>query len=411
MAEPLLGHRAYVAEWDAATGELALRSNAPGPAGSLVIEFDGLTLALDAADPQIVNFIDVSDPQSALADGADRSLLRRLIGDEAVDLIAALNRRIERPQRVDSTDGGREQPVPTRIARLATALNSAESPGLLPPEAAVATLEALNSVRLAGLAADIPETQQRLEAAATVLARMPADGLEHLEYRTRISAADACEVAAEVVPSELADGLRLLADQLREREPVLMTSAGRWLARSEPSIVLSPDSLPLMIAEHSPSITRLSNDEFEVRLVDWAERAEGWWVRAFRAEGRVPLAAVPMRTEGADAVAHLLLPQQDGALFELDIVDDPGSVRPSAQLVAFRAAIASGQRAARLERLDRRDAAVHAWQRSSDLYQLAGDPDRARQADAIVLDQRASSLARPTLQVGPTIADHCLPSS
>jgi len=272
MAEPLLGHRSYVAEWEAFTDALVLRSNSPGPAGSLVVEFDGLTLALDAADPQIVNFIDVPDPRAALAQGTERSLLRRLIGDEAVDSIATLNRNGGRPQRIEAADGGREQPVPTRIARLATALSSAESPGLLPQEAAVATLEALNSARNTGLADNLPSKQQRLEQAAAVLVGMPGGGLAHLEFEARTSAADACELAAELVPVELADGLYLLAVQLREREPALLLAVEQRAAHhSEPTIAISPDSLPLMIAEHSPSVTRTSNDEYEVRLVGWAE--------------------------------------------------------------------------------------------------------------------------------------------
>ena len=177
----------------------------------------------------------------------------------------------------------------------------------------------------------------------------------------------------------------------------------------DPSVQISHASLPALIAEITPSVTRTTNDEFQVRLHGWAGRTDGWWVRAFRPGGQVPLAAVPMRADEDDAVAELLLPQRDGASFELDIVDNPGSVRPSTQLAAFRAAIAAGQRAARLERLDRRDEATNAWQRSADLHRQAGDNDRARQADAIVSDQRASSLARHSLQVSPTLADLYLP--
>lgn len=415
MTEPLLGHRAYVVEWDDFTGGVALRSNTPGPAGSLVVEFDGLTLALDAANPRLVNFIEVGDGQAATDPSLMPSLMRRLIGDAATDEVAALvTSGSSRPRRIDATDGAREQPVPARIARLATALAGAEAPGLLPEEAALATLEAVAIARNAGLLDDLPSSQERLQQAASEVAALTEPKLARLDRTSRVAAADACELAAAWVPDRLGDDLRRVASQLRTNRPQsgLATTPSRPPASpAELAVAISLDSLPLMTAERLPSVTRTSNDEYEVRLHGWAERATGWWVRAFRVDGQVPLAAVPMLDEGPDAVAQLLLAQSDGGDFELDIVGDPGSVRPSRQLAAFRAAIASGQRAARLERLDRRDAAAHAWQRSSELHRRAGDEDRARQAEAIASNQRAASQRFASPHVGATFADHCLPTS
>src|SRR4051812_23764305 len=135
MTEPLLGYRPYVAEWDDLSGTLVVRSNTPGPAGSLVVEFDGLTLALDAANPRLVNFIDVDDGRAATEASPAPSLLRRLIGDTATDQLRALVASgRERPQRIEA-DALREQSVPTRIARLATAIVGTGAPGLLPQEA------------------------------------------------------------------------------------------------------------------------------------------------------------------------------------------------------------------------------------------------------------------------------------
>ena len=414
LAEPLLGHRAYVVEADQFTGTISLRSNSPGPAGSLVVEFDGVTLGLDAADPSLVNFIDVHDGSASTPASPEPSLLHRLIGEQAgAALVAFAAQHDNRPHRVDSTDGGREQPVPSRIARLATALAGADGPGLLQEEAALALLEGFSIAQHVGLMDDLPGSHARFEQAAVAVSRLSESQILRMDRRTRADAADVCEVAAERADDYLAEGLRDVSTRLRDVATRGVRAASAMPPHKlsvDPSVQISHASLPALIAEITPSVTRTTNDEFQVRLHGWAGRTDGWWVRAFRAGGQVPLAAVPMRSVGLDAVAELLLPQRDGATFEIDIVDDPGSARPSTQLAAFRAAIAAGQRAARLERLDRRDAAAHAWQRSSELHGQAGDDDRARQADAIVSDQRATSLARRSLQVAPTLADHFLPS-
>ena len=416
LAEPILGHRAYVADVDPSTGAISLRSNTPGPAGSLVVEFDGVTLGLDAADPSLVNFIDAHDGRASLA-GAPQpepSLLRRLIGDAAVDSLRNLAPgHSDRPHRIESADGGREQTVPSRIARLAAALAGTEGPGLLPQEAALAMLEAYAIARHAGLANDLPASEERLERAASVVAGLSEVQIVQLTRLGRGDAADVCDVVSEWTPEHLADALRDVAARIRDDSAGL----GRVASATAPpraavavDVRVSPASLPALIAEIVPSVSRSTNDELEVRLHGWAERANGWWVRAIRTGGQVPLAVVPMRSIGSDAVAELLLPPADGATFELDIVDDPGSARPSEQLAAFRAAIAAGQRAARLERLDRRDAAAHAWQRSSELYAQAGDDVRARQAEAIMSRQRNWSHRFAAPHVAPTLADHFLPS-
>jgi len=374
-----------------------------------VVEFEGLTLALDASDPGLVNFLDVSDGRVAATTSDPPSLLNRMIGSEAAAAVKAIiDAASDRPQRVESVDGRREQPVPTRIARLAVSLAGATTPGLLSHQSAMAALEAVVAARGAGLADALPGAAVVLEESA----RLAVEGGEQLVARedrsSRLLASDVCEQAADLAVGH-SDALLELASRLRQDDLPAASHAPRRATTSEATVTFDADVLPMMVAEQMPSVRRSSSDEYEVRLHGWAGRTDGWWVRAFRPGGQVPLAAVPMRADEDDAVAELLLPQRDGASFELDIVDNPGSVRPSTQLAAFRAAIAAGQRAARLERLDRRDEATNAWQRSADLHRQAGDNDRARQADAIVSDQRASSLARHSLQVSPTLADLYLP--
>lgn len=101
-----------VAELDQSTGAISLRSNSPGPAGSLVVEFDGVTLGLDAADPSLVNFIDVLDVHAKAGIVGTPPCLAGLIGDEATALGALAAAHDERPRRIESADDGREQPVP-----------------------------------------------------------------------------------------------------------------------------------------------------------------------------------------------------------------------------------------------------------------------------------------------------------
>ena len=430
MDEPLLGTPAYVAQWDVDAGSLSLRANTPGPAGALIVEFHGLTLALDAATPRQVSFIDIADACAAIEQttttSAPPSLLTRLVGpDMIVRLTTLMATDKQRPQRIDDSGRSRDEQVPEATARLVIALTGADTPGLSEQEAAFATLEAMMIAHELGLADDLPGSGDRLRHAATMVAGLTSFQLDAFGGSGWPLAADVAERAAAWLPPPLSDALRFAAKRLRVDAPAGLAAAfafpaaaavpagaappePRSLLQPRPAIALLPDSLPLAVANRTPTISRTTNDECEVRLRGWGDRAAGWWVRAFTVGDRVPLAVVPMLADGRDAVATFLLPPSDGAKFEIDIVDNPALERPGERIAAFRAAIASGQRAARLERLDRSYDAADAWRRASRFHRSAGDTDRARQAEAMIRGQRQASRRVRTMNVPPTMADHCL---
>jgi hypothetical protein len=428
MNAPLLGTRAYVAEFDADVGSLSLRANAPGPAGALVVQFHGLTLALDAAAPRQLSSIDIADARATVESTTQPSLLTRLVGAEVVSRLATLMTiDKQRPQRIDGPRRGRDEPVPEAVARLVIAMTGADTPGLSEQEAVFATLEAMTIAHELGLADDLSGTDDRLTQAATTIAALTWSQLDAFDGSSWLPASDAAEQAAAWLPPPLCDALRFTAKRLRADAPdglaaVLTFPAPaaavpaaaapepRSLLKPHPAIALSPDSLPLAVANRVPTVSRTTNDECEVRLRGWSDRAAGWWVRAFIVDQRVPLAVVPMLTDERDAVATFLLPPSSGAKFEIDIVDDPAVERPSERVAAFRAAIASGQRAARLERLDRPHDAADAWRRASRFHRSAGDTDRARQADAMIRGQRPASRRSTTTSIQPTLADRYLSS-
>lgn len=431
MDEPLLGTPAYVAQWDADTGSLSLRANTPGPAGALVVEFHGVTLALDAATPRQLSFINIADARAAIEQtttSAPHSLLKRLVGTDMIERLTTLMAaNKQRPQRIDDSGRSRGEQVPEATARLVIALTGADTPGLSEQEAAFATLEAMTIAHELGLADDLPASSDRLTQAATTVAGLTSFQLDAFDSPSWSLAAHVAEQAAAWLPSPLSDALRFTAQRLRAEAPAGLAAivfpaaadavpAGaaapepRSLLQPRPAIALLPDSLPLLVANRTPTISRTTNDECEVRLRGWGDRTAGWWVRAFTVGDRVPLAVVPMLADGRDAVATFLLPPSDGAKFEIDIVDNPALERPGERIAAFRAAIASGQRAARLERLDRSYDAADAWRRASRFHRSAGDTDRARQAEAMIRGQRQASRRVRTVNVPPTMADLCLPT-
>ncbi len=124
MDVPLLGHRNYVADFDPITGSVMLRANTPGPAGSLLMELEGMTVAVDAANPGQLSFIDIADARSAVGRTATTnhtttnnttsamSLLTRLVGAEVVERAAMLMATgRQKPQRIDDSGRGRDEQI------------------------------------------------------------------------------------------------------------------------------------------------------------------------------------------------------------------------------------------------------------------------------------------------------------
>ncbi|HEX6422331.1 MAG TPA: hypothetical protein VFZ79_02570 [Acidimicrobiales bacterium] len=160
-------------------------------------------------------------------------------------------------------------------------------------------------------------------------------------------------------------------------------------------------SLPGAVAEAAATAQRTGTDQVEVRVGGWAERWHGLWARAFDPDDGTLLAAGPLRRDGRDAVARLLVPPRAIGRVEVDITDRPEMPRPSAALAAVGRAIHLGGVAARAERLGDRRSAARRWRQCARAWLGAGDLTRADQALAYAAqvnggDERAGGrITRP----------------
>ncbi|MEO6125239.1 MAG: hypothetical protein ABIR32_16155 [Ilumatobacteraceae bacterium] len=407
MAE-LLPDQQYIGEWPDDTAELVLLGTTPGPAGSYELQLDTITVAIDAADPSIVNWITGVEPAGERG-AFNWSLLERLIGAEPTRSTIALLRTDDRVRFGPPLTTGPQRGAGWETERQATMMNIiigmslAADAGLLPYERALGRLEAFQRMSELWLPRDLDDWPDRVHEAAVDLLDLPPN---RIDPDVRDLVATVFEQTASLLDDQLlAARLRRMAIALGPAELFVASeqamdfeksvrgagAAAPARAAMAPSPMPVPAQQPVEVALHSlsylaalkvPSINRTSGDEYEVRLTDWAGRADGWWVRGFRGNDAVPLAVVPMSIDGDDAVARFLVAPSQAASLVVDIVDDPSHARPSAQVAAFRAAIASGKRAAQLERLEQRPQAHDAWQRCSELHTVAGDESRASAAAA-----------------------------
>ena len=150
---------------------------------------------------------------------------------------------------------------------------------------------------------------------------------------------------------------------------------------------------------------RTSHDEYQVQLPGWAGRRRRVVVPFHGEPGSVPLAIVPLLDDGPDASACFIVPPRFVGELTIEVLDDPGAPRHSRQVAAFRAALAAGKRAARLERLRRPDDAATTWLRASDLHRQAGDPWRAASAQAIADRHYRTTRGRRASGSAPVITD------
>ena len=139
-------------------------------------------------------------------------------------------------------------------------------------------------------------------------------------------------------------------------------------------------SLPGAVAEAAVTAQRTGTDQVEVRVGGWAERRHGLWARGFDPDDGTLLALGPLRGDGRDAVAHMLVPPWAIGRVEVDITDRPEMPRPSAALAAVGRAIHLGGVAARAERLGDRRSAARRWRQCARAWLAAGDLTRADQA-------------------------------
>ena len=396
---PLLGRHDWVIERSALGIELI--GFTAGPAGSHTAALDEIEIDIDAATPAIPNRVLVSDP-SLVQRAAGTALLVRLVGEHVASEVAEMLVEGGTRRRISDRSTSGQSSVDGRFAALAAAMSAAGEPGRTATEEALSLLEAHERVDELGLspwATDLTATAER----AAVWIATDDEALE---------ASPAAEASAALL-RRAADRFPAAAAGLRRAASLLRLSIAPPSAASEAAtdlrVTFSRDSVPLLVGGPSPSLRRVSNDEHELRIPAWGRRVDGWWARVFVGEELVPVAAAPMMVDEDDAVATMLLPQLDDVEFVVDIVEDLTTRRASAPVAAFRAALATGRRAATNERLGDFGRARQLWHESAELHDEAGDETRAKQATAIADGELAGSRAIERQAFGPLVSDRLGP--
>lgn len=414
MARPLLGRQQLVASWDPSTDDIEMVGMVPGPAGVASLEFDDLTVDIDVANPASVAFVSIPEASDAARRGRLERLLTVLIGPDSTGAVLAMTEPAE-PDRVIVGGGdwsaptGPDAQVRPDVAALAIALTQATAPGLRPVEQALALLEGVGLAGRAELLSFMTWLTDEIPHAVDALEGADADELPPAGSELSSQAAEICAESAAHIPSARDRG-RVLAFAQRVGERTADASAPprrrRRDSRNTDLAEVSPESLTAVTGAPDLEFRHVEADEFEARVPLWAHRADGWWVRVFAADGLTPVAMAPLTADGKDAVAELLVPQPHQDHLQVDVVEDPLEPKLSVEAAAFRVAIVNGQRAARYERLGRRNEAVEAWRQSEEWHRRAGDETRARQADAIARQQSARSMPRSAGGRRPVITDH-----
>jgi hypothetical protein len=403
MSEPLLGSFDFVVS--RVDDSLVLVGNTPGPAGSVVLTVDGIEIDVDIAQVGVVNRV-APVPLPSLVPGPSHSLLVRLLGPEAVEALEDYVSSGSVGQH--RVVGGRRRTMPpsSTVLALAHAVAASQAHGLLPEEEALSIAEAADLAHQVGIWDHLDDLQG---VSAGALAFLAGDAeVAAFAPSVRRRAVEVLDAVMEWAPEELRRGLTNLGERLRreEFEPASRRAAAAASSGSMRSpITVAPDALPLLVAQREPDITRVSNDEYEVRMPGWAERAVDWWARFYVGDDQAPIALVPVVPEGDDAVARALLPEDQLDRLTLEIVADPHSPRSSEHLALFRAALAVGQRASSLERLGRIGEAHQLWLESSDLHRRAGDGWRSEVAQHIAHGDLRGSRAVERRRFDPLTTD------
>jgi hypothetical protein len=392
MSEPLLG----TAAWNAISvpPSIELVGHVAGPAGSHLIPMDGLDIDVDVASPRIANRVWVEDTDR-LRDRSFVTLLVRLLGGDVVEEVVGLVARGTGTARMTHEDRGSNTGCDLRIAALGAACTAASTPSQTRAEEALAVLEAALAAQDLGLLSHMPELAEDAEHAGEWLAAQRDQVLPDGDSETLTAAEQVLRRATVAFNADLTAVLQRL------EVAVPVSSAPPRLVMSAPTPVTSDphfarDSLPMLVAGRAPSLTAISNDEYEVRLPGWGERVDGYWVRAFRDDELAPLVTAPMITEHDDAVASLLLPHDGHDRLVFDIVENITARRSTPAVVAFRLALATGT-------------AQALWLEASSLHAEAGDETRARLAEAIANDELAGSRAMSRRAFDPLLTDRLGP--
>jgi hypothetical protein len=430
----LLGLQQYVLEPESSSSSEAwLLGGTPGPAGATSLVLTGVEVALDAADPSAVAWVRV-DGSALHPRSTGRPLVERLLGAGVLaELDAVLDRPRAQPVRLGRGRGSDPSTITDQaMVRLVVASASSRLPGWRADERDLVALESAVTASALGLAPwflDWPDVVHT--AARSLIDRGVPDDAVLRRHLAQLATDTAAAIAEDVMRARLLrfaaelrapdDDAASDADAVLSRKRVEFTpaaGAARPAAVAMPAaapmaesaavrplprpVDTTPDSLvhtAAIQAAAPPTIVHTSGDEHEVRLRGWGGRVDGWWLRVFRGSERAPRAVVPVVDGPRDATARFLVAADDLPALVIDIVDDPTSPRSSEAIASFRAALATGRRAAQLERLGR--PSTPAWQRCADMHGRAGDEWRAKTAGAFATgNDRTRRLVVP-----PVVAD------
>jgi len=403
MMRSLLGHQPLVVTIDG--DEVVLTGMVAGPAGSHGFEVAGMTIEIDAASSGVLNRVTIENASQLSIER--HSLLALLLGSDHADELVEMLARGDHKGRLDGqsniTRHSSRGSVDTDVAALATVLSTAARPGLLIEEAAVLALAAAVLGQRVDLLTAMPELVREAEAAAQLLVDHGPELAATLGTRGVFHAIATLNDVIPLLPTALGAAVHALAMNLspaEDRPTIGSPPLGEGI-----DATFSVDSLPLLVADQQPTVRHLSNDEYEVRLPGWADRIDDWWVRVYLPGDAAAVAIVPLMPAESDAVATFLLDPTEHGSIELDIVDDAFEPRSSPHLAAFKAALAAGRRATRLERLGEIGPARAQWLRSADLHNDAGDEWRSRTARAIADNALGGSQPLRRLRIQPIITD------
>ncbi|HEX6421062.1 MAG TPA: hypothetical protein VFZ77_21340, partial [Acidimicrobiales bacterium] len=374
MVEPLLGHRALVVACDPVARLATVREHPAGPAGSAGLDLGaGVELDIDVADPSRLAGLTVELPATGpvgdLPAGA-RSRLHALLGPGGVAELGAAIRDAActsaaadgagaghpplRPLTGDAgaspdgvatppqpgNDGDRAAGVAPALQRGALAHAAACEPGVPRLVRAVALLEAADALERVGHRLDLRSMARHdARVGAGLLVDLLAEGLLVVPS-VRLAGALAAVVrgAVGLLAGQplVASRLTALADELERGRHVEGPRSARSAAAEAPSsgggsppvgagphVGVAVASLPGAVAEAAVTARRTGPDHVQVRAAGWVERRHGLWARAFDAVDGTLLGVAPLRRDGRDAVASLLVPASAMGRVEVDVTDRP----------------------------------------------------------------------------------------
>jgi hypothetical protein len=389
-----------VVRLDADAGAVELVGRVAGAAGAVgVTLLSGVDVDLDAADP--VRLVAVTFPWDGGFDPATRSVAERLVGTEVADILEAARtgtpRRLERELR---RRGSYQSQVDADLAKFVLLCDDSGRIGTGRLHRAVCSVAA--HLDAAVLQLGTPGTSDELDEAVGVLAGVDGVDLAGLSApgRRAVTATLRELQRSGLAPNADAalDALILLLDGHAAThamaEPVLLSAAvsdaalpqhmfsrAQTRAASPPPVIVVPGALPGVLADGpAPAAARVDPSNVEVRIDGFADRAGAWWARARRISDNTPVAAAPMRPQGSDAVALLLVPP--GEPVEVDVTGDLAEPWPDPTHLATAEAFAHGRAAARAERLGDTRVAADRWQRCAAAHDTAGDVERSKMASA-----------------------------